>query len=106
MKTMIASQEFDFSKTSPHFNGSDIDPDTDTRRLTGQIQRIYTCMMDGVWRTLGEIQDATNDPQASISAQLRNLRKPRFGSHTISKQHRGNRDCGLWEYRLEPLHFI
>lgn len=82
------------------FSGPEYDPVHDRRRLQGQIQRVYECMRDGVWRTLGEIQDATGDPQASISAQLRHLRKKRFGSHTVEKRRRGDPSAGLYEYRV------
>ena len=82
------------------FNGSDYDPAMDNVRLTGQILRVYTLMADGVWRTLREIEDATGDPAASISAQLRHLRKARFGAHRIDKRSRGMRIVGLFEYRL------
>lgn len=66
-------------------------------RLTGQIKRIYDLMADGKWRTLKQIEDATGDPPASISAQLRNLRKESFGSHVIEREHLGD---GLYAYRL------
>ena len=69
----------------------------DCARLEGQTLRIYRLMIDGIWRTLEEIQRATGDPQASISAQLRHLRKGRFGSNIVDKQRRGNQ----WEYRLQ-----
>ncbi len=82
------------------FNGPDYDPEQDDIRLTGQIERIFNLMQDGRWRTLGEIADATGDPPASVSAQLRHLRKDRFGAHTVEKRHRGERSDGLWEYRL------
>jgi hypothetical protein len=82
------------------FNGPVYEPEFDQDRLTGQIRRVYDLMIDGRWRTLDEISRATNDPHASISAQLRHLRKERFGSHVIDKQARGNRKTGLWEYRL------
>lgn len=82
------------------FNGSDYVPELDNKRLTGQILRIFDCMKDGQWRTLEEINLATGDPQASISAQLRHLRKERFGSHTINKRPRGDRSNGLFEYQL------
>ena len=82
------------------FNGSDYDPKYDLIRLTGQIQRVFDAIKDNGWYTLDEIHKATNDPHASISAQLRHLRKERFGSHTIDKRPRGNRTKGLWEYRL------
>ena len=42
----------------------------------------------------------TDDPHASISAQLRHLRKEKFGSYNIEKRPRGDRSNGLWEYRL------
>lgn len=40
------------------------------------------------------------DPAASVSAQLRHLRKPRFGGFVVEKRPRGDRERGLWEYRL------
>jgi hypothetical protein len=57
-------------------------------------------MSDGYWRTLDEIAHATGDPHASISAQLRHLRKPRFGAYVVEKRHRGAPARGLYEYRL------
>ena len=86
--------------SDPHFNGPDYDPSFDHARLTGQIKRIFRTMSDARWRTLGEIAAITSDPQASISAQLRHLRKVRFGGHIVEKQRRGNPGSGLWEYRL------
>jgi len=78
------------------FSGSDVSA-KDQERLAGQIKRIYTLMIDGQWRTLAEIETATGDPQASISAQLRNLRKHDFGYHTVAKRRRSE---SQWEYRV------
>lgn len=83
------------------FNGSDYEPKQDRARLSGQILRVFSLMKDGIWRTLDEIHSKTNDPQASISAQLRHLRKVRFGSHLVEKRSRGERGSGLFEYRLK-----
>ena len=85
---------------TPRFNGSDYSPEYDDARLTGQLRRVYSLMIDGVWRTLQDISLATGDPQASASAQLRNLRKSRFGAHTVNKRSRGDRERGLFEYQL------
>ena len=82
------------------FDGSDYEPKLDRIRLTGQIKRIYDLMCDRVWRTLGEIERVTGDPQASISAQLRHLRKARFGGYVVLKRRRGAHTQGLWEYSL------
>ncbi len=57
-------------------------------------------MLDGAWRTVSEISEVTGDPQPSVSAQLRHLRKPRFGSYIIERRSRGDRKRGLFEYRL------
>lgn len=86
----------------PHFNGPYYDPAYDQNRLTKQIGRVYQLMSDGKWRTLREIADGTGDPEASVSAQLRHLRKQRFGSYEIDLRSRGNRSDGLWEYKLLP----
>lgn len=88
------------SKIEVRFAGSTYQPVQDDIRLTGQLARIVKCVQDGAWRTLAEIETATGAPQASISAQLRHLRKPRFGAHTVEKQPRGDRATGLFEYRV------
>ena len=84
----------------PQFSGSDYTPAFDQERLTGQIRRVFDVMKDGKWRTLREIEDVTGDGQASISAQIRNLKKPEFGGWPIDKRTRGDRRSGLWEYSL------
>ena len=84
------------------FNGDVYDPAFDDERLSKQQDRIKLLMLDGLWRTLPEIEMITGDPPASISAQLRHLRKPRFGSFCVEKRSRGDRVSGLFEYRLLP----
>lgn len=83
------------------FNGPDYRKEFDQKRLTGQILRVYECMKDGKYRTLSEIEAATGDPQASISAQLRHLRKARFGGFEVNRRPRGDREKGLFEYQLK-----
>ena len=82
------------------FDGSDYSPESDDQRLVSQMHRITELMKDGEWRTLQEISNETRDPPASVSAQLRHLRKRRFGSHTVNKRIRGERSKGLWEYQV------
>ena len=82
------------------FDGAEYVPSLDNKRLTGQILRVFELMRDGRWRTLQEIADATGDPHASISAQLRHLRKIRFGAHVVNRRARGERERGLFEYQL------
>ena len=90
----------DVEANPPRFNGSDYARDADGPRLARQHERIRDLMLDAQWRTLNEIAVATGDPPASISAQLRHLRKARFGSWIIEKRPRSERSRGLYEYRM------
>ncbi len=81
-----------------YFDGPEDDASREAR-LGRQLADIRTLMLDGVWRTLEQIHQATGHPAASISAQLRHLRKPRFGGYEMSKRHLGH---GLYEYHVAP----
>jgi hypothetical protein len=89
-------------QTAPEFDGPAYDPENDKDRLSHQLGRVYSCMKDSTWRTLDEIHALTGDPVASVSAQLRHLRKPRFGSYRVEKRNRGHEVHGLFEYRVLP----
>lgn len=86
----------------PLFAGPAYSPKHDQARLTKQLDRIRETMRDGAWRTLAEISAATGDPQASVSAQLRHLRKISHGSHRVDRRRRGEAKRGLFEYRMGP----
>tara|TARA_R110000822_G_scaffold169_2_gene810 strand:- start:912 stop:1178 length:267 start_codon:yes stop_codon:yes gene_type:complete len=79
------------------FDGSDYQPERDNSRLTGQILRIYEFMSDKKWHTLHEIAENTGDAEASISAQLRNLRKDRFGKFNVQREYI---KAGLYKYKV------
>jgi len=58
--------------------------------------------------TLDELSKLTHYPPASISAQLRHLRKPEFGGYAVEKRQRAagrflrGEDFGtVWEYQLK-----
>jgi hypothetical protein len=60
------------------------------------------------WLTLDELSMLTHYPPASISAQLRHLRKQEFGGYEVEKRQRlsgrilHGEDFGtVWEYRLQ-----
>ncbi len=81
----------------PGFDCDTNDPTHDHLRLTGQTQRVLDVMADGRWRTLAELAEATGDPEASVSARLRDLRKPKFGGYRIERQ---RLTAGSHAYRL------
>ena len=61
-------------------------PEEDTERLNKQQQRVWDHMIRGGWHTLREISRATGDPEASISARLRDFRKEQFGRHEVERR--------------------
>jgi hypothetical protein len=82
------------------FDGKTFDKALDTARLGKQLMKVFQVMRDGQWRTLQEISELVGAPQQSVSARLRDFRKPRFGSLTVESQRRGPKSRGVWEYRL------
>lgn len=106
-KTKPAYDLFNMPNHLQHFNGSDYIPKFDQSRLKGQMKRLYDLMIEGGWFTLSELESELNrkhpghnHPAASLSAQMRHLRKERFGSHIVEKRCRGERANGLFEYLL------
>ncbi len=79
------------------FDGHDYVPPRDDPRLSRQFWRVFDLMKDSAWRTLFDMARITGDPPASISAQLRHMRKPRFGSHTVNKRYIKD---GMYRYQL------
>lgn len=84
--------------TSAPYGGATFDTLLDLARLNAQSRRVAELMVDGAWRTLREVAEDTGDPEASISARLRDLRKPKNGGHTVERRRRAG--AGTHEYRL------
>ena len=79
-------------------DGETFDESHDGIRLNAQMRRVADVMGDSQWRTLREISEVIGDPEASISARLRDFRKPRFGALVVLRRRRDGK--GLYEYRL------
>jgi DNA-binding NarL/FixJ family response regulator len=80
----------------PLFDGAVIDHKVDQKPLEKQLKAIYNLMQDGVYRSLSDIATKLNIGESSVSAQLRNLRKERYGGFEVQK----TRVDRLWLYRL------
>ena len=81
-------------------------------RLRTQRQVLCDVMLSagecGTWLTLQELAQLTCYGEASISAQLRHLRKPEHGAHVVAKRRRhveealrGEAHGPVWEYQLQ-----
>ncbi len=81
-----------------------LDRTLDYARLKRQLEVVRAVMLSasicGAWLTLEELAKITGYPPASFSADLRHLRKSRYGAYLVEKRRRGNRASGLWEYRV------
>ena len=81
--------------------GPAFDPKKDGVRVGKQHEVIRDFMLtQNEWLTLAEIENAVDYPQASVSAQLRHLRKPKFGAYRVEKRRRTS--GGTWEYAVLP----
>lgn len=81
----------------------------DAKRLGAQLTRVIAAMSDGRWRTLTEIQShiqattGKRDPEASLSARLRDIRKL-WGEEAMESRRRTEDGVdGLWEYRSNAV---
>lgn len=83
------------------FQGDTFVPERDGVRLGEQLARVYGLVIDGKWRTLAQISETTGDPEASCSARIRDLRKPRFGLNVYVEREFVAR--GLFKYRVIPM---
>lgn len=81
------------------FDGETYDPEQDAARLGKQLLAVRDLMLDGIWRTLAEIERETGYPQASVSARLRDLRKEKFGGYVV-KRRRSEYRSGTHEYQV------
>lgn len=86
----------------------------DSARLRTQLAVIRDVMLSAAgagrtfgpgtsgWYTLRELAQLTGYGEASISAQLRHLRKRQFGGYVVEKQRRRGEGlrAGIWEYRV------
>ena len=78
--------------------GETYDRERDYKWLNRQMTAIYHVMRDGQWHTLADIAIRTGEPEASISARVRDFRKEKFGRHVIDRERvPGGRQ---WMYRL------
>jgi hypothetical protein len=82
--------------------GPAYDKRRDGARLNRQHERIRDFMLARCdWKTLAELSQALGYPESSVSAQLRHLRKKRFGAHLVLKRRRNGKK-GTWEYSVLP----
>ena len=79
------------------FDGHTYNHLQDSFRLHRQLGKVWDVVKNGAWSTLREIAAQIGAPEASVSARLRDLRKPKFGSNIVEREHTGQ---GLYRYRL------
>lgn len=86
-------------KIGSHFKGETYEPKHDQARLERQLDRVVVVMADREWHTLAEIAEATGSPEASVSARLRDMRRPIHRKGLGLKIDRERVSRGLYRYR-------
>jgi hypothetical protein len=81
---------------TPTPRGETFSQERDGARLGAQYLRVRAVMLDMQWHTLREIAAATGDPEASVSARIRQLKDEGF---TYKREFVAR---GLWRYRIIP----
>lgn len=81
----------------PQFSGETFSAPRDGMRLNAQLIAVKQLMADSCWRTLQDIAGYVHASESSVSARLRDLRKEKFGTHTVNRRHV---QPGLFEYQL------
>lgn len=71
----------------PIRDGETYDHERDGARLNRQAHAVYALMRDQRWRTLAEIAERLGEPEASVSARLRDLRKEKFGGFLVEREY-------------------
>ena len=82
---------------APEFDGVTYEPKKDFARLSGQLLRVFEVMKDGRWYGASQLCELANVSPLSITARIRDLRKGKFGSHTIERKLISG---GYHEYRI------
>lgn len=88
--------EIPWEQLAIDFDGLTYDHERDYERLSAQLRRVVAVLSDMRWHTLADIAAVTGDPEASISARIRDLRKSPTAWEVESQYVRR----GLWRYRV------
>ena len=81
------------------FDGYTYNRGLDQARLHSQLHCVYWILNHpiGKWWTLSELAELAKGSEAGVSARVRDLRKKKFGGHSVQSRRRSQT---LWEYRL------
>ena len=81
------------------FGGDTFNEKLDGERLRRQLYAVRKVMFDNQWRTLKQLSEEVDAPEASVSARLRDLRKKKFGGYVVERMRIPNGN-GLHIYRV------
>lgn len=89
----------------PLFDGQTARDAQTQQRLRGQLPCVRHLLSDHQWWTLPQLVAALDQrhgitaKEQGVSARIRDLRKGKFGAHTIERRERAH-EPGVWEYRM------
>jgi hypothetical protein len=85
--------------TKAEFDGVTYDSRYDYERLASQLVRVRSMLLaEPYWHTLPELLERVGGSATGISARIRDLRKEKFGGHTVETRRVSG---GSWEYRIK-----
>ena len=96
-KPSVADRPSGLSTGGLRFDGWTYDEAQDQKRLGTLLIRVYNVLKDGQPHTLPELVLKCGGSETGVSAKIRDLRKARFGGHTIEATRKHG---GTWAYKL------
>ena len=99
MTTATTALNIPGAKGPARFDGATYEATLDKVRLSAQAEAVFRYAKDGKWNTLEYLSIVAGASEASVSARLRDFRKPRFGGHTVERRRHPTK-AGVFEYRL------
>src|SRR5687767_11196915 len=92
--------------STPRFDSGVELTKADHVRLGKQLQRVLNVLSDGSWWSVPQLHTeiwrryGIHDPEPSLSANVRNLRKPKHGGYTVERK----RERNTYFFRLKVSH--
>lgn len=93
----LVSADAAYTTSDVRARGVTFDPELDFERLNKQMQAVWSVVRTGRWYSLNQLAELTGCPTPSVSARLRDLRKPKFGEQEVQSRREAG---GYWVYRV------
>lgn len=83
------------------FDGATYEAELDGAALSSLMDRVFHIMLRGAWVTTSKLVKQVGSDAASVSARIRDLRKPQFGAYRVEARRHPDKERRVWQYRMK-----